>query len=107
MALEVGHPAFIPAFWSLALKDNLKLWIDGHGAKVVAAVVRADTDAKTKKTIHTAVGKLVEGGDAMAWSDGFFRAREGEVNKTPSSKGKRSEPGKSATKGKKTKTPKK
>jgi pumilio family protein 6 len=109
MALEVGHAAFIPAFWSLALKDNLKLWIDGHGAKVVAAVVRADTDAKTKKAIHAAVGKLVEGGDAMAWSDGFFRAREGEANKTPSSKGKRSEPsGKSATKGKKTKaTPKK
>ena len=70
--------SFVPTFWKTALKGDLKTWIDGHGAKVVAAIVRTDTDAKTRKAIHTAVGKLVDGGDPVAWSEGFFRKTEPE-----------------------------
>mmetsp|Transcript_5091 Transcript_5091/g.17105 ORF Transcript_5091/g.17105 Transcript_5091/m.17105 type:complete len:761 (+) Transcript_5091:81-2363(+) len=74
MALEIKHPSFVPTFWNGAVKDNLKTWVDGHGAKVVAAFVRADTDAKTRKSINGAVGKLVDGNDVEAWSEKFFRA---------------------------------
>ena len=74
MALEIKHPSFVPTFWNGAIKDNLKTWVDGHGAKVVAAFVRADTDAKTRKSINGAIGKLVDGNDAEAWSEKFFRA---------------------------------
>ena len=84
MALEVKHESFVPTFWKAALKGDLKTWIDGHGAKVVAAIVRAETDAKTRKAIHTAVGKLVDGGDAVAWSDGFFRKTEPEPKRKKS-----------------------
>lgn len=76
MALEIKHPAFVPQFWNTALKGSLKTWIDGHGSKVIAAIVRADTDSKTRKAIHAAVGKLVDGGDADAWAEGFFHVKD-------------------------------
>jgi pumilio family protein 6 len=97
MALEVKHESFVPTFWKTALKGDLKTWIDGHGAKVVAAIVRTDTDAKTRKAIHTAVGKLVDGGDPVAWSEGFFRKTE------PEPKRKKSDPPASAKKKRKSK----
>ena len=75
----------------------MKTWIDGHGAKVVAAIVRTDTDAKTRKAIHTAVGKLVDGGDPVAWSEGFFHKTE------PEPKRKKSDPPASAKKKRKSK----
>ena len=89
MALEVKHAQFIPIFWKSALKANLKTWTDGHGAKVIAAVVRAETDAKTRKEIHASVGKLVDGGDAAAWSDGFFRAKDGDKPRKSAGKDER------------------
>jgi pumilio family protein 6 len=100
MALEVKHAQFIPIFWKSALKANLKTWIDGHGAKVVAAVVRTKTDAKTRKEIHAAVGKLVDSGDAAAWSEGFFRVKDGD--KPRNSAGKDEQP--TSKKAKKAKT---
>lgn len=85
MALEVKHQAFVPTFWNTTLKLDLKTWISGHGAKVVAAVVRANTDAKTRKEILAAVGKFVEGGDVEAWCAGFFRTQTEPVTAAASS----------------------
>jgi len=82
MALEIKHPAFVPKFWNGAIKGNLKTWIDGHGAKVVAAFVRVETDVKTKTEICAAVGKLVDVKNAEAWSEKFFRAVP-DVSKAP------------------------
>jgi pumilio family protein 6 len=101
MALEVKHAKFIPMFWKTTLKAKLKTWVDGHGAKVVAAVVRSETDTKTRKEIHAAVGKLVDGGDAAQWAEGFFRVKDESkpqkssakdkqtTSKTPSKKAKK------------------
>lgn len=60
------------------LKVNLKIWIDGYGVKVVVVVVCMKMDVKMCKEIYVVVGKLVDSGDVAAWSEGFFRVKDGD-----------------------------
>ena len=71
-------PSFANALWTGAIADHLEEWVGGHGAKVVAAVVKAG-DAATVRAATAALAKVIEGKSVEEWTAGFFRAREGDA----------------------------
>ena len=71
-------PSFANALWTGAIADHLEEWVGGHGAKVVAAVVKAG-DAATVRAATAALTKVIEGKSVEEWTAGFFRAREGDA----------------------------
>jgi pumilio family protein 6 len=73
---EKAPPSFASALWEGAAARDVRAWIGGHGAKVVAAIVKAG-DAETKKACVAALQKaLPKGQDPLAWAEGFFRHHE-------------------------------
>jgi len=71
-------PSFAAALWTGAIADHLEEWVGGHGAKVVAAVVKAG-DAATVRAATAALTKVIEGKSVEEWTAGFFRARDGDA----------------------------
>jgi pumilio family protein 6 len=71
-------PSFANALWTGAIADHLEEWVGGHGAKVVAAVVKAG-DAATVRAATAALTKVIEGKSVEEWTAGFFRARDGDA----------------------------
>ena len=71
-----GAPSFARALWEGAASRDVGAWVGGHGAKVVAAVIRAG-DAATRKKAMKAVEKAAGVEDAGAWAEGFFKAPGG------------------------------
>ena len=86
-------PSFAAALWEGAVSRDVAAWIGGHGAKVVAAIVKSG-DAATRKACIAALTKaLPKGQSPTTWADGFFRQRaEGtkETKKAPETKARAS-----------------
>ena len=78
-------PPFAAALWEGAVSHDVAAWIGGHGAKVVAAIVKAG-DANVRKACAAALTKaLPKGQSPTAWAEGFFRQRpEKRANDEPS-----------------------
>jgi pumilio family protein 6 len=72
-------PSFARALWEGAASRDVGAWVGGHGAKVVAAVIRAG-DAATRKRAMKAVEKAAGVEDAGAWAEEFFKAPGGGGN---------------------------
>ena len=92
-------PCFAAALWSGAVSHDPKAWVSGHGAKVVAAMLRAGDDA-TKKAVAAAVKKLVKDKTPEDWAAGFFRHEDAK-----GAKGAAKTPAKTPKGGKAAKTP--
>jgi pumilio family protein 6 len=89
-------PSFAAALWEGAVSRDVAAWIGGHGAKVVAAIVKSG-DAATRKACIAALTKaLPKGQSPTTWAEGFFRQRaEGtketkETKKAPETKARAS-----------------
>lgn len=74
---ESSPPSFAASLWEGAIEHDAKKWIDGHGNKVIAAIVKAG-DEETKGNCIAALKKLLpKGTDPEEWAAGFFRHQEG------------------------------
>ena len=70
---DAGAPSFAAALWRGAVAGTLAKWVHGHGAKVVAAIVRAGDEA-TVTGATAALGKILKGENSVdEWVAGFFR----------------------------------
>jgi pumilio family protein 6 len=73
-------PCFAAALWEGAVAHDPAAWVGGHGAKVLAAIIRAG-DAATKQEAAAAVQKIVKDKTPQEWAAGFFRhedAKQGD-----------------------------
>ena len=52
-----------------------RAWVEGHGAKVVAAIIKSG-DASTKAAAAAALKKIVKGQSPEEWAAGFFKVHE-------------------------------
>ena len=70
-------PNFAATLWESAVAHDVDAWVGGHGAKVVAAIMRAG-DEKTRKACAAALekSKATKGKSPEEWAAGFFRERD-------------------------------
>ena len=81
-----GTPPFAAALWEGAVSRDVAAWIGGHGAKVVAAIVKSG-DAATRKACIAALTKaLPKGQSPTTWAEGFFRQRAEGTKETKETK---------------------
>ena len=79
-------PSFAAALWEGAVSRDVAAWIGGHGAKVVAAIVKSG-DAATRKACIAALTKaLPKGQSPTTWAEGFFRQRAEGTKETKETK---------------------
>ena len=105
---DARAPSFAAALWRGAVAGTLEVWVHGHGAKVVAAIVRAGDEA-TVADATAALGKILKGENSVdEWVAGFFRENSAKAGakagakastKKPAADGKKN--GESGTSGKK------
>jgi len=88
-------PPFAAALWEGAVSRDVRAWIGGHGAKVVAAIVKAGDAATVKACVAALAKALPKGQSPTSWAEGFFRQRSDEkadgkakAAKTPAGKKK-------------------
>ena len=88
-------PPFAAALWEGAVSRDVPAWIGGHGAKVVAAIVKAGDAATVKACVAALAKALPKGQSPTSWAEGFFRQRSDEkadgkakAAKTPAGKKK-------------------
>ena len=88
-------PPFAAALWEGAVSRDVPAWIGGHGAKVVAAIVKAGDAATVKACVAALAKALPRGQSPTSWAEGFFRQRSDEkadgkakAAKTPAGKKK-------------------
>ena len=75
-------PNFAATLWESAVAHDVDAWVGGHGAKVVAAIMRAGDD-ETRKACAAALekSKATKGKSPEEWAAGFFHSR-GDGKKT-------------------------
>jgi hypothetical protein len=73
--LALAHPPAADALWKSALAGKAATLINGHAAKVVAAVVKGGSDG-TRKAAAAELKKAVGGGDVVAWANGLLKRPE-------------------------------
>jgi len=71
-------PSFAAALWEGAVSRDVAAWIGGHGAKVVAAIVKAGDAATVKACVAALAKALPKGQSPTSWAEGFFRQRSDE-----------------------------
>jgi pumilio family protein 6 len=71
-------PPFAAALWEGAVSRDVRAWIGGHGAKVVAAIVKAGDAATVKACVAALAKALPKGQSPTSWAEGFFRQRSDE-----------------------------
>ena len=71
-------PPFAAALWEGAVSRDVRAWIGGHGAKVVAAIVKAGDAATVKACVAALAKALPKGKSPTSWAEGFFRQRSDE-----------------------------
>ena len=76
-------PNFAATLWESAVAHDVDAWVGGHGAKVVAAIMRAG-DEETRKACAAALKKsnATKGKSPEEWAAGFFRERDEGKKKT-------------------------
>jgi pumilio family protein 6 len=76
-------PVFATSLWESAVSRDPNAWIDGHGAKVVAALARQVADDAVAAEAKKAIGARVKNKTPEEWIAGFFK----RFDKSKSSKG--------------------
>jgi pumilio family protein 6 len=71
-------PPFAAALWEGAVSRDVRAWVGGHGAKVVAAIVKAGDAATVKACVAALAKALPKGQSPTSWAEGFFRQRSDE-----------------------------
>jgi pumilio family protein 6 len=100
-------PSFAAALWEGAVSRDVAAWIGGHGAKVVAAIVKSG-DAATRKACIAALTKaLPKGQSPTTWAEGFFRQRAEGTKETKETKETKKAPETKARASSKTPAPEK
>ena len=100
-------PSFAAALWEGAVSRDVAAWIGGHGAKVVAAIVKSG-DAATRKACIAALTKaLPKGQSPTTWAEGFFRRRAEGTKETKETKETKKAPETKARASSKTPAPEK
>ena len=68
-------PPFAAALWEGAVSHDVAAWIGGHGAKVVAAIVKAGDASVRSACVEALTKALPKGQSPTSWAEGFSRHR--------------------------------